>query len=180
MSASVHLVLGGARSGKSAYAERLALESNRSVVCVTTCATPFADKEMMDRIGRHRKQRPPGWLTVEDRFDLGSLCVEYAERTVVVDCLTLWISFHGFSADIFGEEHLLRRLEAALFAARANGVHLILVGNELGMGLVPSSALGRSFRDLAGRANQRLAALADTVDFIVAGLPLRLKGAPLP
>jgi adenosylcobinamide kinase/adenosylcobinamide-phosphate guanylyltransferase len=81
--------------------------------------------------------------------------------------------------DVFGEERLLQRLETAFHRARSADVHLLCVSNELGMGLVPGSPAGRAFRDLAGRANQRLAKAADTVDFLVAGLPLRLKGAPL-
>jgi adenosylcobinamide kinase/adenosylcobinamide-phosphate guanylyltransferase len=176
----IHLVLGGARSGKSAYAESLALRTERPVVCVTTCATAFADAEMRERIRSHRARRPTHWTTLEDRFDLETLFRSHPGCTLLVDCLTLWLSFHSFSVETLGEEHLLRRLESAVDAARDGNVLLLCVSNELGLGLVPSSPLGRSFRDLAGRANQRLAARADAVDFLVAGLPLRLKGPPLP
>jgi adenosylcobinamide kinase/adenosylcobinamide-phosphate guanylyltransferase len=176
MSSPIHLILGGARSGKSAYAEAQAGASGRPVVCVTTCATAFADAEMHERIRQHRAKRPAHWATLENRFDLKTLCGEHPGKTLVVDCLTLWLSFHSTSVELFGEEHVLHRLDAAVSAARLHDIHLLLVGNELGMGLVPSSPLGRAFRDLAGRANQRLAAQADTVDFIIAGLPLRLKG----
>jgi adenosylcobinamide kinase/adenosylcobinamide-phosphate guanylyltransferase len=180
MSAQIHLILGGARSGKSAYAETQASVSGRAVVCVTTCATAFADAEMRERIRLHREHRPAHWQTIEDRFDLDALCSEHPRKTLLVDCLTLWLSFHATLAELFGEEHVLRRLDAMLQAARTHGTHLILVSNELGLGLVPSSPMGRVFRDLSGRANQRLAAQADTVEIVIAGLPLRLKGPSAP
>lgn len=180
MTSSTHLILGGARSGKSAYAEKLAHASRRPVVCVTTCATAFADEEMLRRIEAHRLQRPANWLTIENQFDWESLCRKHPGTTIVLDCLTLWISFHSVSLQIFGEEHLFARLDSALAAARKQNVHLLIVSNELGLGLVPSSPLGRAFRDVAGRANQRVAAQVDAVDFLIAGLPLRLKGPAFP
>jgi adenosylcobinamide kinase/adenosylcobinamide-phosphate guanylyltransferase len=180
MNCPIHLILGGARSGKSAYAEKIAAASHRPVVCLTTCATAFADPEMRLRIQRHRQIRPSDWITIENHFHWESLFIEHQGRTVLADCLTLWLSFHSVSTEVFGEKHLFARLEKALCAARENRIHLVLVSNELGMGLVPSSPLGRAFRDLSGRANQRAAAQADTVDFLIAGLPLRLKGPPIP
>ena len=173
MKARIHLILGGARSGKSQHAETLAATSGRPVTYVATYASDPADAEMQARIQRHREQRPEAWRTVENRFDLDGVFVESAGRTVLVDCLTLWLSF---LCEKYSEPALLDRLERALKTARDQRLHLILVSNELGMGLVPSAPEGRSFRDLSGRANQLVARLADSVELVVAGLPLGLKG----
>jgi adenosylcobinamide kinase/adenosylcobinamide-phosphate guanylyltransferase len=173
MSARISLILGGARSGKSARAEALARLSGRPVTYVATYAAGLADGEMAERIDKHRSRRPVEWQTVENRFDLPALFVELRGRTVVLDCLTLWLSYHF---ETVPEQELLERLRAALEEARRSALELYVVSNELGMGLVPSSPGGRGFRDLSGRANQLAAALADDVEFQVAGLPLCLKG----
>ncbi len=177
MSAPLSLILGGARSGKSRRAEALAAQSGLSVVYVSTCATALADAEMQERIRVHRAQRPAEWTTIENQFALDVLFAEHAGKTVLLDCLTLWLSFQCESTP---EPELLARLLEGLQAARAHGVTLFIVSNEMGMGLVPSHPLGRSFRDLCGRANQLVAAHADHVEFQIAGLPLMLKGGLTP
>ncbi len=177
MSARISLILGGARSGKSARAEALARLSEGPVTYVATYAVGAADGEMSERIQAHRIRRPAEWQTVENRFDLAPLFGELRGHTVVLDCLTLWLSFHY---EAMPEPELLANLRAAMEEARRSGLKLFIVSNELGMGLVPSSLGGRAFRDLSGRANQLVAALADDVEFQLAGLPLHLKGERRP
>jgi adenosylcobinamide kinase/adenosylcobinamide-phosphate guanylyltransferase len=177
MNATITMILGGARSGKSARAEALAGLSERPVTYVATYASEMVDPEMSHRILAHRSRRPASWDTVENRFDLAPLFQELRGRAVVLDCLTLWLSFHFENVD---EADLLARLRTSLQQARTSGLELYIVSNELGMGLVPSSPEGRAFRDLCGRANQLVAGLADRVEFQIAGLPLCLKGGLRP
>ena len=163
----VTLVLGGARSGKSRYAEQLVEDAARNG---TYCATAEAgDAEMAERIAAHRARRGPFWRTVEAPLALASAIIAQAapECPVLVDCLTLWLSnllIAGRQPD--GEAgELCRALHDAVGP-------IVLVSNEVGMGLVPETLLGRHFRDAAGRLNQEIAALADRVVFVAAGLPL--------
>jgi adenosylcobinamide kinase / adenosylcobinamide-phosphate guanylyltransferase len=170
MLAPITLVLGGARSGKSRYAEQL-VESAAS--CGTYCATAEAgDAEMAERIAAHRARRRPFWRTVEVPLSLSpAIAAEAAaERPILVDCLTLWVSnllLAGNQVEV--EAHGLCGI-----LREASGP-VVLVSNEVGMGLVPETPLGRRFRDAAGWLNQEIAALADRVVFIAAGLPLVLK-----
>jgi adenosylcobinamide kinase/adenosylcobinamide-phosphate guanylyltransferase len=169
------LILGGARSGKSALALRRAEAPGRPARVVTWLATAEAlDAEMAERIARHRAERPAAWHTVEEPVHLAQAlrrCCT-AEGCVVVDCLTLWLTNLVLSAD----PALLER-EAAAFleALPALPGELVLVANEVGLGIVPDNPLGRRFRDEAGRLNQAVAALCERVTFVAAGLPLQLK-----
>jgi adenosylcobinamide kinase/adenosylcobinamide-phosphate guanylyltransferase len=165
----VTLVLGGARSGKSACAERLAMAAGRAVYLATGHA---GDAEMAARIAAHRARRGTGWSTLEEPLDLvEALAAALApDRAVLVDCLTLWLAnlMHaGRDATVETE-----RLVAAL--ARGTGP-VVLVANEVGLGIVPDNALARRFRDAAGLLNQKVAAAADRVVFVAAGLALTLK-----
>jgi adenosylcobinamide kinase / adenosylcobinamide-phosphate guanylyltransferase len=166
----VTLVLGGARSGKSRYAERL-VEAAASGG--TYCATAEAgDAEMARRIAAHRARRGPFWHTVEAPLALAPVIASEAasDHPLLIDCLTLWLSNLLLAGKPVDEE------TAALCAAlRLTEGPVVLVANEVGMGLVPETPLGRRFRDAAGRLNQEVAALADRVAFVVAGLPLMLK-----
>jgi len=173
----IHLLLGGARCGKSARAEELARQARSEVVYVATCATAAEppDAEMSRRIAMHRDRRPPEWVTVENRFDLDLVFAEHPGSLILVDCLTLWLAWWFFHKDRLTEDVIFEKLDQALAAVRAYGIRLVLVSNELGMGLVPMGAENRDYRDLCGRANQRVARAADAVEFVVAGLPLRLK-----
>jgi adenosylcobinamide kinase/adenosylcobinamide-phosphate guanylyltransferase len=165
------LVLGGARSGKSRYAERLVEDTAR---CGTYLATAEAgDAEMAERIAAHQARRGPFWRTVEAPLALTSAIVAHAapERPILVDCLTLWLSNLLLAGKQADEE--VRVLCSAL--REATGM-VVLVSNEVGMGLVPETPLGRRFRDAAGHLNQDVAVLADRVVFVAAGLPLVLKG----
>ena len=173
----IHFILGGARSGKSSRAEALARQASGEVVFVATCATTDPlDLEMAARVAAHRNRRPAEWETVENRFDLDAVFAEHPGKTILVDCLTLWLSWWSSREDRLAEEQIMRKLDDALAAVRTHGVRLLLVSNELGMGLVPMGEGNRDYRDLCGRANQLVARSADVVEFVVAGLPLRLKG----
>jgi adenosylcobinamide kinase/adenosylcobinamide-phosphate guanylyltransferase len=167
------LVLGGARSGKSAFAqasaEALAAETGGRLVMVAT-AQAF-DSEMAERIARHREDRGPAWTTVEASLDLaGALDRLEAGDVVVVDCLTLWLSNR-----MLGERDVAAAAaELVAVVGRFEGA-LWLVSNEVGFGIVPDNALARRFRDEAGRLHQALAEAADAVTLVMAGLSLRLK-----
>lgn len=179
------LVLGGARSGKSALAERLARESGKEVVYL---ATSYAgDCEMAARIAHHRARRPAHWKTIEEATALAATLRELCApgRLVLVDCLTLWLSnlmfaSHQDNPDVGAIESppLFLKERAALLAwldLPSNG-DVVFVSNEVGMGIVPMGAVSRAFVDEAGRLHQDVAARCERVLFIAAGLPLALKG----
>jgi adenosylcobinamide kinase / adenosylcobinamide-phosphate guanylyltransferase len=164
------LVLGGARSGKSSFAEQLVEASGLERVYLATATAE--DDEMRFRIAHHRERRGNGWMTVEEPLALVDALTRKATRgrAVLVDCLTLWLSnlmFSGRDPDVEA-----RRLTRFLGVAR---YPIIFVSNEVGLGLVPETPLGRSFRDAQGRLNQIIAAAVPDVVFIAAGLPLWLK-----
>jgi adenosylcobinamide kinase/adenosylcobinamide-phosphate guanylyltransferase len=163
------LVLGGARSGKSRYAERLISEYAPPWTYIATAEA--LDDEMRERIAQHRARRDTRWHSIEAPHALADAVRDApAEQPLLVDCLTLWLSNRLLlDADIKEETATLVDTLAARTAPT------IAVANEVGMGIVPENALARRFRDAAGAANQMLAARADRVDFIAAGLPLRLK-----
>jgi adenosylcobinamide kinase/adenosylcobinamide-phosphate guanylyltransferase len=165
------LVLGGARSGKSAFAEQLVRDSALKRTYLAT-ATPD-DDEMQARIFHHRLRRGDGWRTVEEPLELTStLARESAKDCVVlVDCLTLWLS-NIMHAGRDAETETQRLAEWLSHAPHP----IVLVSNEIGLGLVPETPLGRRFRDAQGRLNQAVAAAVPNVVFVAAGLPLRLKG----
>ena len=171
---SVTLVLGGARSGKSAYAERLA--GGGDVVYIATAQA--GDGEMAARIAQHRGSRPAHWTTVEEPLRLTDAIERHDGATVLVDCLTLWLTNLIFSTPEADSARIVRERELlAETLGRVRG-DVILVSNEVGMGIVPMGAVTRLFVDEAGRLNQAVAAVADRVVFVAAGLPLFLKGAP--
>ena len=166
---SLTLVLGGARSGKSVHAETLVVAHPAPWRYIATAQA--YDDEMVDRIALHRDRRGEGWTTVDAPLDLaGALRAVPDGHPVLVDCLTLWLSNHLLA------EHDLdaasSELEAVLAAPRGPW---FVVSNEVGLGIVPDNRLARQFRDAAGRLNQRIAACADHVLFMVAGLPLKVK-----
>ncbi|MBU8975518.1 bifunctional adenosylcobinamide kinase/adenosylcobinamide-phosphate guanylyltransferase [Lysobacter sp. MMG2] len=167
------LILGGARSGKSALAERLASQSGREVVYVATAQAH--DAEMAERIAHHRARRPAHWRSVEAPLALAATLREHAhpQRCVLVDCLTLWMSNLLGSDD---EQRFVAERDALLEALPALPGEIVLVSNEVGLGIVPMGALTRRFVDEAGRLHQSLAARCERVLFVAAGLPLALKG----
>lgn len=178
------LIIGGARSGKSAQAERLAAASGRKVVYIATAQA--GDGEMRQRIAQHRMQRDAGWQTVEEPIALGEAIARHCapDTVVLVDCLTVWLSNLLFAdGDVFPDvgpiapPAIFAAQRAALLQAveQATG-ELILVSNEVGQGVTPLGAASRWFVDEAGRLNQEVAARCERVRLIVAGLPLSLKG----
>jgi adenosylcobinamide kinase/adenosylcobinamide-phosphate guanylyltransferase len=178
------LVLGGARSGKSAWAEQLAQGSGREVVYIATARA--GDAEMAARIARHRQDRPRHWVTVEEPLCLADAIGRHgaAGKLVLVDCLTLWLSNLMFSEggdypDVGGVTlpPLFAQQRAALLdALQGAACDVVLVSNEVGMGIVPLGAVSRCFLDEAGRLNQAVAAVCERAVFVAAGLPLQLKG----
>lgn len=169
----IELVIGGARSGKSRYAERRALESGLAVIYVATAEA--GDAEMAARIKHHRTHRPADWRTVEAPLALVDALEKAAsaKTCVLVDCLTLWLTNLIFAE----RENEIERLLAALPALPGE---IVLVSNEVGWGIVPENALARRFQDAQGQLNQRIAGLADNVTLVAAGLPLVLKHTPPP
>jgi len=171
MSAWLTLVLGGARSGKSRYAETIITALPPPWIYVAT--GQGLDAEMAARIEAHRARRGAGWTTVETPRDLAATLMARRKAPILVDCLTLWLSnLMMAEAPIEAE---IDRLQNALAKAAAP---VVLVANEVGSGIVPDNALARRFRDLQGGLNQQIAAQADTVVLLVAGLPLFVKGRP--
>jgi adenosylcobinamide kinase/adenosylcobinamide-phosphate guanylyltransferase len=165
------LVLGGARSGKSRYAEGLIAAVPPPWIYIATAEA--RDAEMAERIAQHRARRSNNWQTLEAPDDLAETLASAPKGPVLLDCLTLWLSNRMLAeADIDAE---IDRLDQAL-ARRA--APIVLVANEVGFGIVPDNALARRFRDLQGGLNQRMAATADRVILMVAGLPLIVKGPP--
>ncbi len=164
-------MLGGARSGKSAYAERLVVESGLERVYVATAEA--GDTEMAQRIAHHQARRGEGWRTLEETQSLEKVLEQSTGegRAVLVDCLTLWLSNLMF----LGVDIEARTAALCRTAKHLPGL-VVFVSNEVGLGLVPDTPLGRQFRDAQGRLNQAVASVADRVAFLAAGLPLYLKG----
>lgn len=174
VSTDITLVIGGARSGKSRFAEDLAL-----TLCVERAITPYyvatceiRDAEMQARVQCHRDRRDTRWITLEEPLELAEIIDREARpgRVLLIDCLTLWLSNQLEQKATIST--LTKTLQAAL---KKSAGPVILVTNEVGQGIVPANKLARSFRDEAGLLNQALAETANTVYFIVAGLPLSLK-----
>jgi adenosylcobinamide kinase/adenosylcobinamide-phosphate guanylyltransferase len=190
------LILGGARSGKSSYAEALAPKLGQPVLYVATAEA--LDDEMRARVAAHRAGRPPEWATLEAPLQAGAAlaATPAAAGVILLDCLTLLLSNiilsvaadggqAGAPAEVSGVDADLARaavqaeVDALLQAHRALGAHLVVVSNEVGLGLVPAYRLGRVYRDCLGWANQALARSADRAILMVAGLPVDLKALPL-
>lgn len=184
------LVTGGARSGKSAFAEQFAQRRSSRGVYIATCQ-PY-DEEMQARIGKHRQDRVESgfaWETIEEPYEAAELLRLLAQRiagnaeemkhppVVLLDCLTLWLTnwLLRIEQEALGEERLEEEVEALLIAMREYPYPLIVVTNEVGDGIVPAYPLGRLFRDEAGRLNQRAAAICEQVFLVTAGIPIELK-----
>ncbi|SDR97017.1 adenosylcobinamide kinase / adenosylcobinamide-phosphate guanylyltransferase [Halopseudomonas sabulinigri] len=167
------LILGGARSGKSRMAERLALESGLSVTYIATCQP--RDAEMAARVAHHRARRPADWALVEEPLALAQVLQQHAsqERCLLVDCLTLWLSNLLLDTDTTRWAHERQRLFDSLQQLPGR---LIMVSNETGLGVVPMGELSRRFVDEAGWLHQELAAHCERVVVCIAGLPQTLKG----
>ncbi len=191
-----YFITGGARSGKSSYAEQLAVALERPVTYVATAEA--GDPEMVERIARHRQRRPASWSTAEEPLAVASLLekIGQQDQTVLIDCLTLLVTnliYRDWPASAAGNnpgegaevlppsvtdrigEAVISEMRRLAEAASISHAQVILVSNEVGLGLVPASPEGRLFRDLAGWANQIMAARADRALLIVSGMALDLK-----
>ena len=178
----ITLLLGGARSGKSSYAQRLAEESGKSVTYLAT-AQALDDEEMSARIQKHQSERPSHWQTLEIPLDVAAHVSEIKSDLVILDCMTLLttnllIKFE--KSELVDEapftEAVYKEVADLLAAIRTGTQDWIIISNEIGLGLVPPYQMGRVYRDLLGWANQRMAQEADKVVFMVAGIPMMVKG----
>lgn len=166
-------ILGGARSGKSRYAVALARKCKK-VAFIATCRP--LDKEMRQRIILHQKARPKYWRTYEEFQDIPSLLMKMGNAfdCIIIDCLTLLVS--NLILDGSKEEKIMSKINAILVALNNKKAKVIIIANEVGLGVVPANRLGRDFRDIAGRVNQLVAKESSDIFFIVAGIPTRIKG----
>ena len=175
MSKKLVLILGGVRSGKSRYAQQLASEDGARVLFLATAEA--GDDEMKNRIAKHKSSRPASWATIEEPLDIASALKTNAKPAdvVIIDCMTVWLSNLLLRENGMTEEGMLAEIDKLLNAYRRGGARYIIVSGEVGMGIVPEYPLGRVFRDYLGLANQRLAAKADHVVLMVAGIPVDVK-----
>jgi adenosylcobinamide kinase/adenosylcobinamide-phosphate guanylyltransferase len=166
------LVLGGARSGKTAFAERLVLRSGAKPVYLATAQA--LDKEMRDRVSSHQASRAGRFATIEEPIALPRAIVKAGQShdAILVDCLTLWLT----NLLIANEDVASAVSELCATLVEFRSAKVVLVSNEVGLGIVPDNAMARTFRDLAGSAHQRLAEICDDVYFVAAGLPMTMKG----
>lgn len=166
------LVLGGARSGKSRIAQELASAAQLPVVYIATATA--LDEEMTARIEHHQHNRPSEWRLRECQLDLVTALQEETQQsqTILVDCLTLWLNNQLFE---YPEQDFSALFDTLVNSLNTNNANVILVANEVGLGIIPLGEVSRKFVDEAGRLNQRLAQIADKVLFVAAGLPLTLK-----
>lgn len=174
---SIHLILGGARSGKSTYAEQLAIACDLPVTYIATAQV--YDDEFAQRIEHHKTRRPKHWQTVEAPFNLANTLQMVAKESecLIVDCLTLWLAqcICPDCAPPEGVDWAQERIALLETLPKLQGT-IILVSNEVGMGIVPLGEINRQFQDEQGRLNQAVAKIANKVSFIAAGLPIQLKG----
>jgi len=178
------MVTGGARSGKSSFAENYCKDTGDKVTYIA-CAI-ITDDEMAKRIEKHKEQRPTEWATIEQYKGLGNVINEVDNRVFMLDCITTMITNLMFDYDLdydtcsedeiqLLEDNIKSEIVDLLSSFKQSEKLLVLVANEVGLGLVPEYRLGRIFRDIAGRMNQCIAQAADEVFFIASGLPIRLK-----
>ncbi len=174
---SIHLILGGARSGKSGYAEEIALDSGLPVIYLATALV--LDEEFRIRVTHHQTRRPTHWQTIENPFHLGLTLsnLDRLNQLIIVDCLTLWLAQCICpECEIPKDVSWLSEKSSFLETLPKLKSKVILVSNEVGMGIVPLGEISRYFQDEQGRLNQAVASIAETVSFIAAGLPIKLKG----
>lgn len=182
MTTSRVLVLGGARSGKSAYAEKIAAQLGQRVLYVATAEV--LDDEMAERVAAHRQTRPAGWQTLEAPRQVGAALTAVTEppEVLLLDCMTLLVSNIVLARETESssavQAAVQAEIEAIIAAQKQLDVPLVVVSSEVGLGLIPAYRMGRVYRDALGWANQKLAAVADQVFLVVAGLPIALKGGP--
>ena len=169
-------ITGGCRSGKSQYALDYANRHFSKKIYLATCEA--LDDEMIQRVETHKRLRGPEWLTIEEPVEIIDRIKQYSDNAgvILLDCLTLWLS----NLLLKGNNNLkmMEAIEGLIHSLRERRISVIIVSNEVGMGIVPADPLSRRFRDLSGMANQKIAEVADTVIFMVSGMPLFLKDKP--
>jgi len=172
MKHKIVLILGGARSGKSAHAQKLAEQEWQHPLYLAPAEA--LDQEMEKRVKLHREQRGPKWGCVEEPLDVARVILDSKPLRdgILLDCATLWLTNVLLKE---GEPSVKTRQQELIAALEVSPSDVIIVSNEVGLGIVPDSALGRTFRDLQGRLNQDLAAIADSVIFVTAGIPIKIK-----
>jgi len=170
------LVIGGCRSGKSDHAQQLAEAAGSRRLFIATCM-PADDAEMLTRVKRHRERRGERWDTIEEPLEISNVILLEKQKydVILIDCLTLWATQLTLAAAT--DDDVSRRLDDLAGAMAAPGAPLFLVTNEVGCGIVPENALARRFRDVAGHVNRTVAAAADRVVWMVAGIPSTIKPA---
>src|SRR5258706_10049408 len=180
-SSHITLILGGARSGKSSYAQKLAEDSGRSVTFLATAQA--LDDEMSVRIKKHQSERPESWQTLEIPFDIAAHAQEIKSEIVILDCITLLITnllMQFVKDDLVDEQPFMQavqsEMEDLLSVIGESNQQWLIISNEVGLGLVPPYQMGRVYRDGIAWANQRLAGEAEKVIFMVAGIPMVVKG----
>lgn len=187
MTGKLVLVTGGARSGKSSFAEGYVKDISNKVAYIAT-SIPF-DEGMQDRVKKHKEQRPSQWTTVEKYFDIHKVIgdIKVSHDVALLDCLTIMCSNIMFADNAYDFDTLprteidrietvtLEQINLMIEEVRKNDLNLVIVTNELGMGIVPENRMARIFRDIAGKANQLVASKADEVFFVVSGIPMKIK-----
>jgi adenosylcobinamide kinase / adenosylcobinamide-phosphate guanylyltransferase len=179
MNKELILIMGGARSGKSSFAQRLAKSVTGKVIFLATAQA--GDDEMTERIARHKASRPATWQTVEEPLEIASALQREAATTdvVIIDCLTLWLNNLLLKESGASEAEVLDKVDSLLDVYQRGNAVYIIVSGEVGLGLVPPYPLGRLYRDILGWMNQKVAGRADKVFLMVAGIPLELKSLGL-
>lgn len=181
------LVTGGARSGKSSFAEQLCIDRNNSTAYIAT-SIPF-DDEMKDRVQKHKDSRPENWETYEIYKDIYSIIKEISNKheTVIMDCITLLVNNLMFTYDLDldnaspydinkMEDYIKKQIIMLFEEVKNTELYFVNVTNELGMGVVPANKLSRVYTDIVGRINQYIASISDEVYFVVSGIPMKIKG----
>ena len=171
--AEITFILGGTRSGKSEYAEKMAIDTSEKVAYFATCISN--DEEMDQRILAHKNRRPANWKTIETPYDICSALnqIDTEFKTVLIDCLTIFTS--NLLLQELNESEILKKIDLMIKTLKEKNFKAIIVSNEVGLGIVPESSLGREFRDIAGKVNQLVAREADNVFFVVSGIPVKIK-----
>ena len=175
MNKKLVLILGGVRSGKSRYAQQIAGDVGKRVLFLATAEA--GDDEMKHRIARHKSSRPESWRTIEEQMDIAGASRKNAARAdaVIIDCVTVWLSNMLMHNEKLSEKEMIKDIDKLIDSYEHGDATYIIVSGEVGMGIVPEHPLGRIFRDYLGLANQRLAAKADRVVLMVAGIAVDVK-----
>lgn len=176
MGSKLIFITGGCRSGKSQYALDYANRHFSKKIYLATCEA--LDDEMIQRVETHKRLRGPEWLTIEEPVEIVDRIKQYSDNAdvILLDCLTLWLSNLLLRGN--NDLKMMEAMEGFVHSLKERQISIILVSNEVGMGIVPADSLSRRFRDLSGMANRMIAEVADAVIFMVSGMPIFLKGKP--